>query len=232
MRTRHIRSVGLTLIGTHRTQADEPYGLSQTIGPVSKAMNMLCRFHAEGRESYAFQQHVLKIRDFMWMTSRGMLMGGTNGSQLWDAAFISQALYETGLGALPENAASTAHVLKWLDECQIRKNPIHYKEAYRHRTKGAWPFSTKEQGYTVSDCTAEGMKAVMMLQALPGAEERVSRERLCDAVDVILSLPNKDGGFASYELIRGPAWLELLNPAEVFANIMIGKLETERARRR
>lgn len=48
----------------------------------------------------------------------------------------------------------------------------------------------------------------------------MSRERLCDAVDVILSLPNKDGGFASYELIRGPHWLELLNPAEVFANIM------------
>lgn len=29
------------------------------------------------------------------------------------------------------------------------------------------PFSTKEQGYTVSDCTAEGLKAVMMLQSLP-----------------------------------------------------------------
>ena len=28
-------------------------------------------------------------------------------------------------------------------------------------------------------------------------------------------------GFASYELIRGPAYLELLNPAEVFGNIMI-----------
>lgn len=53
-------------------------------------------------------------------------------------------------------------------------------------------------------------------------------------------MPNSDGGFASYELIRGPILLELLNPAEansfvsrwrasftnsllvqVFANIMI-----------
>lgn len=25
-----------------------------------------------------------------------------------------------------------------------------------------------------------------------------------------------DGGFASYELIRGPQWLEILNAAEVF----------------
>jgi lanosterol synthase len=30
-----------------------------------------------------------------------------------------------------------------------------------------------------------------------------------------------DGGYASYELRRGPYWLEWLNPAEVFGNIMI-----------
>ena len=44
----------------------------------------------------------------------------------------------------------------------------------------------------------------------------ISKERMCDAVDVMLSLQNPDGGFASYEPIRGPAWLESLNPAEVF----------------
>lgn len=37
-----------------------------------------------------------------------------------------------------------------------------------------------------------------------------------NAVDVMLSLQNPDGGFASYEIIRGPQWLEFLNPAEVF----------------
>jgi lanosterol synthase len=29
-------------------------------------------------------------------------------------------------------------------------------------------------------------------------------------------MQNRDGGFASYELVRGPSWLEWLNPAEVF----------------
>ena len=48
----------------------------------------------------------------------------------------------------------------------------------------------------------------------------VSLERLQDAVDVLLTMQNKDDGFASYEKIRGPHWLERLNPAEVFANIM------------
>jgi lanosterol synthase len=47
----------------------------------------------------------------------------------------------------------------------------------------------------------------------------VSMDRLCDAVDIILSLQNSGGGFASYELIRGPALLELLNPAEVFGDM-------------
>lgn len=52
------------------------------------------------------------------------------------------------------------------------------------------------------------------------AKELVSKERLCDAIDVILSLQNPGGGFASYELIRGPAILEMLNPAEVFGKLI------------
>ncbi|BGP17836.1 hypothetical protein JCM10213_008364 [Rhodosporidiobolus nylandii] len=199
---------------------DENTGF-QTVGPVSKAMNMLCRWHKEGPDSNAWKQHVAKIRDFMWMSKDGLMMTGTNGSQLWDAAFIAQALSESGLGSLPENRASATSLLRWLDECQIRSNPKHYEEAYRHQTDGAWPFSTKEQGYTVSDCTAEGMKSVLLLQDMPGLPTLVDYPRLCKAVDVILSLQNPSGGWASYELIRGNPLLELLNPAEVFANIMI-----------
>jgi len=49
----------------------------------------------------------------------------------------------------------------------------------------------------------------------------VSDDRLFDAIDTLLTLQNRDGGFASYELVRGPEWLEWLNPAEVFGRIMI-----------
>jgi lanosterol synthase len=34
-------------------------------------------------------------------------------------------------------------------------------------------------------------------------------------------MQNRDGGFASYETIRGPFWLEWINPAQVFGNIMV-----------
>jgi lanosterol synthase len=112
----------------------------QTLGPVSKMMNQVARFHAEGPESHALKQHDLKRADFMWLGEEGMMMCGTNGSQLWDTVFITQALAETGLAQLQENHESLAKALDWLDQSQIRENPRHYKEAYRHPTKGAWGF--------------------------------------------------------------------------------------------
>lgn len=42
-----------------------------------------------------------------------------------------------------------------------------------------------------------------------------------DAIDILLSLQNPHGGVASYELVRGSALLEHLNPAEIFGRIMI-----------
>lgn len=48
------------------------------------------------------------------------------------------------------------------------------------------------------------------------APKLIDERRLCDAVDVLLSLQNPGGGFASYETIRAPHIIEKLNPAEVF----------------
>ena len=49
----------------------------------------------------------------------------------------------------------------------------------------------------------------------------IPEERLQAAVDVMLGMQNTNGGFASYELIRGPDWLEWLNPAEVFGTLFL-----------
>ena len=95
-----------------------------------------------------------------------MLMCGTNGSQAWDAGFTGQMLFETGLAELPENHASAQKLLDWLDDCQMQEDTPHVETAHRHPSKGAWPFSTREQHWTVSDCTSEAMKAVMYLQSL------------------------------------------------------------------
>lgn len=127
-------------------------------------MNLIVRAHVDGPESDAYKLHMEKRQDFMWVCTDGMMMCGTNGSQLWDIGFITQALVETGLAHEEENKESIVNALRWLDQCQIQQNPKYYESSFRHRTKGAWPFSTKTQGYTVSDCTGEGLKAVLYIQ--------------------------------------------------------------------
>lgn len=92
------------------------------------------------------------------------MMNGTNGSQLWDTALLIQGLIESGLAEEPQNHEAMKKGLLFLDDCQIKKDPPFMKDGWRDRTLGAWPFSNKWQGYTVSDCTSEGLKAVLLLQ--------------------------------------------------------------------
>ncbi|KAJ3137423.1 Lanosterol synthase (Oxidosqualene--lanosterol cyclase) [Physocladia obscura] len=197
------------------------------LGPVNKAMNMLAIWVSDGPESKSFKNHQRRIDDFLWKTSEGLLMNGTNGSQLWDLAFCVQAIVETGLAQAPEFKKSLLKAYGFLDITQIRRNTlIDPQTCHRHISKGAWPFSTRDQSYTVSDCTAEGLKATLLLQnkvEFPANYNltKINDDRLFDAVNVLLSMQNGDGGFASYELVRGPEWFEWLNPAEVFGKIMV-----------
>ncbi|KDQ58025.1 hypothetical protein JAAARDRAFT_129210 [Jaapia argillacea MUCL 33604] len=194
----------------------------QDIAPVSKMMQMVCRAQAEGPDSEAVKMHSATRADFMWLGPDGMRVTGTNGSQLWDTAFAAQAIIETGLADLEENKDSALRILRWLDESQMTEDPKHHLTAYRQATKGAWGFSTKQQGYTLTDCTGEGIKAILYLQnKWADAPQAVSDRRLFDSIDLLLGMQCDNGGFASYEKIRGPKFLEMINPAEVFGNIMI-----------
>ncbi|KAM3862156.1 lanosterol synthase-like [Diretmus argenteus] len=179
-------------------QADDRFTKCISIGPISKTINMLVRWYVDGPSSPTFQEHVSRIPDYLWLGLDGMKMQGTNGSQLWDTCFAVQAFLE------------------------IPENPPEYQKYYRQMNKGGFPFSTRDCGWIVADCTAEGLKSVMLLQELsPSISQPVPPERLYDAVNVLLSMRNSDGGFATYETKRGGRLLELLNPSEVFGDIMI-----------
>lgn len=67
----------------------------------------------------------------------------------------------------------------------------------------------------------------MSLQSLSYTKKLVTPDRMRDAVDTILSMQNPNGGFASYELQRAGPYMEILNAAEVFGNIMIDYLYPE-----
>jgi lanosterol synthase len=192
------------------------------IGPVNKAMNMLLVWILDGPNSETWKKHLARVPDFMWLGREGMMMNGTNGSQLWDTAFACQALVESGLAEEDAFKPHVTRALEFIDDCQIKENHKHWKEGYRYISKGAWPFSNRDQGWTVSDCTAEGLKTVLLLQNKLGYTKKlVSDERLFDAVNVMLNMQNSDGGYATYEPRKGPFWLEWFNPAEVFGNIMV-----------
>ncbi len=112
-------------------------------------------------------------------------------------------------------------MLEWLDNCQIRDNPPTFRDMLPLLDKGAWPFSTKEQGYVVSDCTGEGLKPSSCCKKGAYLSKQVSPERMHDSIDLLLTMQNPGGGFASYETINGPAQLELINPRRGVGDIMI-----------
>ena len=194
------------------------------IGPVNKVINMLCCWF-EDPDGEAFKRHLPRVHDYLWLAEDGMKMQGYNGSQLWDTAFATQAVLATGLAK--EYAGVVQKAYAYIDASQVRENCAPPLAAYyRHISKGAWPFSTRDHGWPISDCTAEGLKAALRVVAhpdaaslLPGAA--ISDSRLHDAVNVVLSFQNAGGGWATYENTRSYAWLELLNPAETFGDIMI-----------
>ncbi|KAI9679158.1 MAG: Lanosterol synthase (Oxidosqualene--lanosterol cyclase) [Bathelium mastoideum] len=193
------------------------------LGPVNGPMNFLACYIHDGPDATSVARHRDRMADFLWVKDEGMLMNGTNGVQSWDTSFLIQAVCAAGLAADPAWRPMLERALAFLEAHQIRENCPEMEVCYRHVRKGAWGFSTRDQGYTVSDCTAEALKAVLMLQRYPGGGYPVliGEERVKDAVDVLLTMQNATGGCGSYEPSRGGEWLEYLNAAEVFGRIMV-----------
>jgi lanosterol synthase len=89
------------------------------IGPVNKVMNWLVVYYHYGKDSREFKLHVERNQDFMWMGPEGMMMNGTNGSQLWDAAFIAQACVEAQLADNDKYRENMIKTLEFIDLTQV-----------------------------------------------------------------------------------------------------------------
>lgn len=212
------------------------------IGPVNKVLNMICHFAAtEGNlEDPQMVNHIMRVPDYLWVAEDGMKMQGYNGSQCWDTSFCAQALHEAQL--MDDFGDMSRKMYSFLERTQIlatetsQASPAFEFEtnekrqaSYRHISKGGWPFSTSAHGWPISDCTGEGLKATLCLlqskdvqQGIEdGSLRGISEERLQQAVHILLTYQNEDGGWATYENNRGWGWYEQLNPSEVFGDIMI-----------
>lgn len=186
------------------------------LGPVNKLYHLWVWHHAR-RGGPEFRRHVERLPEYLWKAEDGTKMQGYHSSQLWDTAFAVQATFAAG--AEERHAAMLARAHTFIDENQVREDLPQRERSFRDPTKGGFCFSAKDNGWIVSDCTAEGLRAALLLRdhvATP-----LSQERLRDSVNYLLWSQMESGGWASYEPARGPSWLEKLNPSNVFGDIMI-----------
>lgn len=131
------------------------------LAPVNKAFQLAVVYFADGEQSTSLAKHREKLATYLWIDGSGMTCSGTNGVQVWDTAFTVLAVVEAGLAQNPRFRETMRKALRFLDLSQLREDLL---DPYRQKRKGGWPFSTKDNGYIVSDCSAESMKAVIMLQ--------------------------------------------------------------------
>ncbi|KAI6920009.1 oxidosqualene-lanosterol cyclase [Hortaea werneckii] len=215
------------------------------LAPVNGPMQLLACYIEQGPGAYSVKRHRERMHDFLWVSGNGMMMNGTNGVQTWDTAFAIQAAVEADLAPKPQHHKTLLKALQFLESQQFVEHPVGYEKSsaysepptaktgpelgYRHPRRGAWGFSNRTQGYTVSDCTAEALKSSLILQTMadpnrPGKKlfpEVIPLQRLQWAVDILLTMQNKSGGCSSYEPARGSEQMEYLNAAEVFGRIMV-----------
>ncbi|KAK4185170.1 terpenoid cyclases/protein prenyltransferase alpha-alpha toroid [Podospora australis] len=191
------------------------------LATVSGPMNLVCLYVRDGPDSYGVRRHRERAHEFLWVKDEGLLANGTNGVQCWDTAFAIQAVMDAGLTEDPRWRPMLLKALEYLDDQQIRENVKDQDICYRQQRKGGWAFSNKDQGYAVSDCVSEALKSVIILQKTPGFPTLIDDQRIFDAVDTLLTYQNPSGGCSSYEPPRAGTWMEMLNAAEVFGNIMV-----------
>ncbi|KAJ0716648.1 putative beta-amyrin synthase [Helianthus annuus] len=191
-----------------------------TIGSVEKALCMLACW-VEDPNGVCFKKHLARIPDYLWVAEDGMKMQSF-GSQEWDAGFAIQALLATDLTEEIGSTLMKGH--EFIKASQVKDNPSgDFKSMHRHISKGSWTFSDQDHGWQVSDCTAEALKCCLLFSTMPPeiVGEKMQPAQLYDAVNVILSLQSKNGGLAAWEPAGSSDWLEILNPTEFFADIVI-----------
>ncbi|KAF5011198.1 hypothetical protein FDECE_2684 [Fusarium decemcellulare] len=192
------------------------------LAPVNSPMNTLVCYVRDGPDAPGFKRHIERLPEFIWVKDEGMLVNGTNGVQCWDTAFLIQAVFEAGFHNDERWRPMLMKSLNYLERQQIRENCVDQDVCYRQPRKGGWPFSNRDQGYGVSDCISEALKAIILLQKSEGFPQVLEDRRIFDAVDTLLLYQNDDtGAMSSYEKRRGSEYLEMLNAAEVFGRIMI-----------
>src|SRR5262249_27567165 len=137
-------------------------------------------------------------------------------STSWDTAFAMLAV----LAGPAEGGTLVQRAHAFLAGAQEMGELAGGEGEARESIRGGWCFSDGRHRWPVSDCAAEALSALLACHAAGLAAQPMPIERLEAAVMFILDRQNADGGFGTYERRRGAAFLEHLNPSEMFGDCM------------
>lgn len=210
-----LRRRALAEVMRHIEYEDETTG-HVNLGPVNAILNRVCHHFADptgGR----LAPHWERLDEYVWDDDGGCRINGYQSTELWDTAFAVQAVLASPLAEAYERTLSRA--AEFIRDNQVLEDTPDHEAFFRHASRGGWPFSTRVHGWPITDCTGEGLKVAIALEGRVASP--VPEVLMRDAVRLLLSFQNADGGWASYELQRGGDWLELLNPSGVFSDIMV-----------
>lgn len=113
---------------------------------------------AENPNGDEFKHHLARVPDYLWVAEDGMKMRSF-GSQIWNCTFVTQAIIGSNMVEEYGETLKKAHF--FLKESQVKNNPSgDFSKMFRQFTKGSWTFTNQDDGWPVSDCTAEALKVM------------------------------------------------------------------------
>jgi lanosterol synthase len=200
----------------------------QGISPVSALLGCLVLADA-GSPGDVVRSTLAAVDAWRWEDEQeGIRVAGAR-SAAWDTAFTIRGLLSGP--SSPELAAALGRGYRWLCGAQANEELAAAHRRGRAAIKGGWCFSDGTHRWPVSDCTAEALSAILALHRRPDLHaligDRIPDARLFHAVRFVLARQNRDGGFGTYERMRAPRAVELLNPSEMYADCMTERSHPE-----
>jgi len=183
--------------------------------PVNACYNTLAHF-VEGQTD-RLHRSWQELPRYLWNHTDHIACQGFTSSKVWDTAFTLQGMTHLELNLAPKKSIQEG--CRYLVENQVINELPNPRRYHRLPRKGGWPFSERRNGWSIADCTAESLLA--LVAARPFLNAPTARNVLQDGVRFILSYQNRDGGWGSCDRVVGPLWIETFNASHVFADIMV-----------
>jgi len=209
-----IKKKALSLVYKHIQYEDKNSSFIRQ-APVNAVYNTLV-YHFRGEQDKVDKSWE-KLPLYLWENEHEILMQGFTNTYTWDCGFYLNAIGKDGTD--PRLRPMALKTRKFLIDNQVTKelkDPFKY---HRLNRAGGWTFSFKENGWVVSDCTAEAIKGLLETEIVGG--ELISDERIQMGIDFIMQLQGDDGGWTSVDKAIGNPKLEWFNASNVFVDIMV-----------